>query len=234
MGLRNWLYEKTGINLRNLTYTPHLNLNNFESFGDNCEFGLFLRKSGNNQSSFFRFTRIMNYAKVNELILNNFNDIFLLENLIPIGNQMVFDKKYEISFHLTLNSQLVSDKLEFNYTDDDFESAYQKELSKINYLSGKFLYELKTKNKIYVIKMNEQKSIQEIYNLSKVLYSLGNCKILNVRTTNITEKHYTVEQVSPGFFIGYIDQFADYDRVPEFKFNSWHKLMKNAIKTILS
>jgi len=104
-------------------------LNNFESFGDNCEFGLFLRKSGNNQSSFFRFTRIMNYAKVNELILNNFNDIFLLENLIPpIGNKMVFDKKYEISFHSTLNSQLVLNKFEFNYMDDDFKSAYKKRI----------------------------------------------------------------------------------------------------------
>lgn len=232
MGFRNWFYKKTGFNLKTLKYTPQLDLSRFESLGDNCEFGLFLQKSKNNKSSFFRFVRILDYSKVNELIENNFSDIFLFENLIPTTEEMVFDKKYKMSFHTTLRSHQEKEIFEFNYSGEQLLNAYNTELEKIKYLSRKFLHDLKTANKIYVLKTNEFTSIYEINLLSQTLLSKGNCKILNVRATNESKKLFTIEKLNKNLFIGYIDEFADYNSAHEFRFYSWHRLMNNAKKII--
>lgn len=234
MGFRNWVYEKTGFNLKTLKYTPQLDLGQFESIGDNCEFGLFLKKSKNYKSSFFRFVRILDYSKVNELIVNNFSDIFLFENLIPITEEMVFDKKYKMSFHTSLRSHKKQENFEFNLAGEQLLNAYNTELEKIKYLSIKFSHELKTANKIYVIKTNEFTSIDEINQLSKTLLSMGNCKILNVRATNESKKLFTIEKLNQNLFIGYIDEFADYNNVTKFRFYSWYRLMNNAKKIMVN
>ncbi|WP_392566287.1 hypothetical protein RHO15_01420 [Utexia brackfieldae] len=230
MGFRSWFFDKTGFDLKSLRYTPKLDLSRFESLGDNCEFGCFLVKSGNHHSSFFRFVRVMDLSTMSQLILNHFHDVFLFDNLASWGENMVFDQQYKIAFHSAIHSHNENGNMIFNVQGEQLVEIYQNELAKITYLSSKFLSELKTHNKIYVIKTNQQQCLNQIDEIHNTLRSIGQCKILNVRETDDKKKLYTIEKQSDNFYIGYLDQFADYNNVPDLNFYAWYKLMANANK----
>lgn len=237
MGFRTWFYKTTGIKLKK-DLKENLDFSQFESLGDNCEFGLFLFKSGNNYSSFFRYMGIANYKSVNNLILNNFNDVFLFENLFPTSPIMVCDKKYGLNIHTLIRNHQKDGKWEYNHSKEDLIKLYENELGKINYLSTKFLNDLKYKNKTYIIKENENKPgkaddlIEETLELRKTLFSKGKCNILYVMCTDDPNKQYKVEKLESNVFIGYMDRFAPYSNAHDYNFDGWKKLIKAAKKKI--
>ena len=59
-------------------------LQRFESLGDNCELLSFLRESGYDEGSLFRWTLIKNYHALLKLIESDFAGLYVYENLTPI------------------------------------------------------------------------------------------------------------------------------------------------------
>lgn len=55
------------------------NLQRFESLGDNCEFAFFLRESGYDEGSLFRWTLIKNYHALLKLIESDFADLYVMK-----------------------------------------------------------------------------------------------------------------------------------------------------------
>lgn len=229
MGLRNWIYKKTGFNVKTLEYTP-LKFERFESMGNNCELGLFLKESRNNTSSFFRYTFIHDYSLIGQLIQNNFRDIFLLENLEQSCTGMIIDKKYQLSFHSKMNISKRGEKKSID--NNELIVSHQKELGKVRYLADKFMDNLKKSNKIYVIKTNDNESSREIMQLHNIMLKVGNCTILNVKFTKNNNKISTIEKINESFYVGYVSGFAPYHNAHDFNFKEWYKLLKIAEEVI--
>lgn len=231
MGLRNWIYKKIGFNFKTLEYTP-LKFERFESLGNNCEIGLFLKESRNNTSSFFRYTFIHDYALIDKMIQNNFKDVFLLENLTQLNGGMVIDKKYNLSFHSKMNITKQNEIKIINKNNDELLITHQKELEKARYLANKFMNNLKKSNKIYITKTNDNNSLSEIMQLHNTMLSVGNCTMLNVQHTKNNDKVSTIEKLNEKFYIGYISSFAPYNNAHGFNFKEWYNLLKNANELI--
>ena len=137
------------------------------SLGTNCEAGFQLRRIGYEESSFFRWT-LSSYKSTFKLIQNDFADIYLKENLVPVWDNMVEDQEYKISFH----SQMLSQKQDKDQprkflTSYDFNEIYQAEYQKIQHFIQKW-FELVNSNKLvlYIIKEEQHGSK---YNGKKLL-----------------------------------------------------------------
>uniref|UniRef100_UPI001F4E9A44 hypothetical protein n=1 Tax=Rosenbergiella epipactidis TaxID=1544694 RepID=UPI001F4E9A44 len=71
-------------------------INRFESIGDNCEFAFYLRSSGVDVGSLFRWTLIKNYQSLLTLFEMDFHNLYKFENLEPSWKDMVIDNKFNI------------------------------------------------------------------------------------------------------------------------------------------
>ena len=108
------------------------------SLGSNCEAGFQLRRIGYNDSSFFRWT-LSPYKSTFNLIQNDFKNLFLKENLVPVWDNMVEDTKYKISFHSKLLSKQDEVTKQRSFLDTyDFEQIYQSEYQKIQHFIQKW------------------------------------------------------------------------------------------------
>ena len=137
------------------------------SLGTNCEAGFQLRRIGHNESSFFRWT-LSPYRSTFNLIENDFQDLYLPENLVPVWDNMVEDTKYKISFHSKLLSKQDQNSQQRVFLDSyDFEQTYQEEYRKIKYLVQKW-YDLVNSDRsvLYIIKQEQHGSK---YNAKKLL-----------------------------------------------------------------
>lgn len=232
MGFRSWVYKKTGFNLKTLKYTPQLDLSRFESLGYNCEFGFVLKNNGSRVSSFFKWTFILDYNKVCDLILNDFDNVFLLENLIPSvsSRTSVIDNYYHISFHVTIRNKIINNRACFIDTDDVIRQKHNNELQKIIYLKNKFMSNLVNNRMIYVIKGDTDTPSSDIINLSKIIdeKSNGRCRILYVTLTTNKENLYKLKKYNQNIYIGYLDRFSPISHADECNYAGWYKLLKTA------
>jgi len=137
------------------------------SLGTNCEAGFQLRRIGYEESSFFRWT-LSSYKSTYKLIQNDFINIFLKENLVPVWDNMVEDKTYKISFH----SKMLSQKHEQNETREflknyDFNRIYQSEYQKIQHFIQKW-FDLVNSDQLVLYILKEEKHGSK-YNGKKLL-----------------------------------------------------------------
>jgi hypothetical protein len=133
------------------------------SLGDNCEIGLQLRRVGYEQSSFFRFTA-SHFNSTYQIIENDFQDIFLKENLVPRvcrngETVMVRDTKYNIGIHARMPYIDREDGKTIFVENDAFNAAYDREYSKIRYLIEKWNSLVNSDRKVlYLIKSQNNTS----------------------------------------------------------------------------
>lgn len=137
------------------------------SLGSNCEAGFQLRRIGCEESSFFRWT-LSPYRSTFNLIQNDFQDLFLKENLVPVWDNMVQDTKYKISFHSKLLSKQDEITKQRNFLKTyNFEQTYQLEYQKIQHFVRKWFALVNSdKSVLYIIKQEQHGSK---YNGKKLL-----------------------------------------------------------------
>lgn len=92
-------------------------LQRFESLGDNCEFAFFLRESGYDEGSLFRWTLIKNYHALLKLIESDFADFYIYENLTPSWQDMMLDQKHDLCFHTEMYSDNINDCWSWRYSE---------------------------------------------------------------------------------------------------------------------
>ena len=157
-------------------------LQRFESLGDNCEFAFFLRESGYDEGSLFRWTLIKNYHALLALIESDFADFYIYENLIPSWQDMVLDQKHDLCFHTEMYSDNISNCWSWRYSEQENNIIYKKEMDKIKYLVDKFRKGLADENKIFVVKSNGNNLDDIVLALSKEFKKHGDSKILYVKS----------------------------------------------------
>lgn len=203
-------------------------LSRFESLGDNCEFGFFMKQAGVNISSYFRWVSVNDYGKVLELFKDGFASPFNLYHLDPLQDWMVLNRKYGLGYHSEMQSDLVDGQRKFCVTAARKKTVYLHELNKIKHLRAKLLKTLNEESKIFVVKKDRNEQEREIKAIAKEISLLGDCKVLRVISTSNERKIGKVKKVKSYLYYGYIDKFADYSRANEVSFDCWMGLLKEA------
>lgn len=213
--------------MENKANTP---FSRFESLGDNCEFGFFLRQAGNEISSLFRWTSVQDFFKLNDLIKNGLDDLFNFNDLTPLSEHMVMSKKHAIGFHTRMKSHNINGKQVFKSNNLILRGLFLTEIAKINHLRKKFINGITSGNKIYVVK--GANSEDAVYELAKTISFFGQGKILHVVQSSDPNSISTLIKIDDNLYKGYIDRFANYNSADQLSFSSWEALLTKASKEI--
>ena len=196
------------------------------SLGSNCEAGFQLKRIGHNESSFFRWT-LSPYRSTFNLIENNFQDLYLPENLVPVWDNMVEDSKYKISFHSKLLSkQDPKTERRVFLASYNFKQTYRSEYQKIQYFIRKW-YDLVNSDKsvLYIIKQEQHGSkynAKKLFDLFTVKYPQHDFAIAYIQHQSKQEAAWEYDRLHNLYF----PHFAPIDRADCGDLKSWNELFQ--------
>ncbi len=197
---------------------------NFESLGENCEFGLVQRRCGAEPLSLLRFSNTLLPNLLRGLDdqfqhLTGPDDLgFRLEG--KTKKEYIIEEKY---YGLTYHTFRYKGEIE----EDKFLDA---EVSRLRFLIRKLKEDLKEENKLFVYRRNESLSEAEILPLVAALNAYGPNTLFWVVPADAQNLPGTVGWVMPGLLKGYIDRFAPNDNACDLSLEIWLELTVNAFK----
>ena len=212
--LTEWAVRRSGLTL------PELAMQ-FESLGENCEFGLFQRRCDAEPLGLLRFSSTFMRNLIRG-IDNGFDGLGAIEDIEPRlegGPQkeyMIHEKKFHLVYHTFVYEGQRSVWL-----------MREQESARLKFLRRKFMEELESAGKIFVYKFDGV-SLEEILPLHMALNRHGPAVLLWVVPAERNRPAGTVEVVMPGLLRGYIDRFAPEDNAHDFSFNGWLLVCANA------
>jgi tetratricopeptide (TPR) repeat protein len=171
---------------------------NFESLGDNCEFGFVQRFHNAEPLGLLRFSR-MPYDLLLSALENRFDGVGDPENTIIEIDElqqefMISDKRYNMAAHT------------FTYvTEIDRQKFFQQQCRRLTYLRRKLISDLENCEKILVFRSLEFLSDQQIRALFSRINTYGPNTLLCVRPQiNAAEGDARIEQLDKRLWIGYV------------------------------
>jgi hypothetical protein len=202
---------------------------NFESIGDNCEFGVVQRLCGAESFlSLLRFAgmELPTLLPALDAGLQDFGDDANVEIGLddkPRPEYVVREKRYGAYFHT------------FRYQGEiDPEQLRASESKRLAYCARKFVGDLKRGNKIFVIKRNVPLREEEILPLHAALSRYGRNVLLWMVPAEEGHVSGSVEVVLPGLFKGYIDRFAPHENAYDLSLDGWLDACVNAYQLSLA
>ncbi len=194
----------------------------FESLGDNCEFGLVQRRCGAEPLSLLRFSNIM----LNQLIhgietgFEGLGDVDDLECWLgdrPRREYVLRAKRYGLVFHTFLYEGEV-----------DQGTLVQQQAQRLKFLRRKLLEDLGNAEKIFVVKRNDPLRQEEVLGLFSALNAHGRNRLLWVVPAEEGNEPGTVEQTMPGLLKGYVDRLAPSENAHDLSLEVWLQVCANA------
>jgi hypothetical protein len=210
-----WATNRTGLSIPDIAMQ-------FESLGENCEFGLFQRRCEAEPLGLLRFSSTFMRNLIRG-IDTGFEGIGAVEDIEPQleggprKEFMIHEKKFGLVYH--------------TFVYDGQRSAWlmrEQESARLKFLRRKFIEELQSTDKIFVYKFGDGVSEEEILPLYMALNRHGEAMLLWVVPAARDHKPGTVEVVMPGLLKGYIDRFAPEDNAHDFSFDGWLRVCANA------
>lgn len=213
--LAEWARMRTGLTI------PQLALQ-FESLGENCEFGLFQRRCDAEPLGLLRFssTFMRNLIRGIDNGFDGLGDPEYIEPRLegePRKEYMIHENKYGLVYHTFVYEGQRSVWL-----------MREQESARLKFLRRKFMEELESGDKIFVYKFSPGATQEEILPLQMALNRYGEVTLLWVVPAERDRPPGTVEVVMPGLLKGYIDRFAPDDNAHDFSFDGWLRLCANA------
>ena len=194
----------------------------FESLGENCEFGLFQRRCDAEPLGLLRFSSTFMRNLIRG-IDDGFDGIGEIEDIDPRlegGPPMEFmihEKKFGLVYHTFVYEGQRSVWL-----------MREQESARLKFLRRKFMEELEATDKIFVYQFGSGVSEEEILPLLMALNRYGAATLLWVVPVERGRPSGTVEVVMPGLLKGYIDRFAPEANAHDFSFDAWLRVCANA------
>ncbi len=171
---------------------------NFESLGDNCEFGFVQRFHGAEPLGLLRFS-MMPYDLLMSALENRFEGVGDPDNTILEVDElhqefMISDKRYNMAAHT------------FTYvTAIDRQKFFEQQCRRLTYLRRKLIADLENCEKILVFRSLEFLSDQQIRALFRRIKAYGPNTLLCVRPqTDPAEGDGRVEQLDDRLWVGHI------------------------------
>jgi hypothetical protein len=213
--MTRWATERTGLNIAEIAFQ-------FESVGENCEFGLFQRRCDAEPLGLLRFssTFMRNLIRGVESGFVNLGEQSAIEPRLEGGARkefMIHEHLYGLVYHT------------FVYENE--RSVWlmrEQEAARLKFLRRKFIEELEAAEKIFVYRHSATTSLEEILPLHIALNRYGPATLLWVVPAESGRPPGMVEILLPGLMKGYIDRFAPQDNAHDLSFDGWLRLCANA------
>jgi hypothetical protein len=213
--LTEWATSRTGLAI------PQIALQ-FESVGENCEFGLFQRRCDAEPLGLLRFSSTFMRNLIRG-IDNGFAGLGEIDDIdprlegAPRKEYMIHEKKFGLVYHTFVYEGQRSVWL-----------MREQESARLKFLRRKFMEDLASTDKIFVYKFGSGVTEEEILPLHMALNRHGESTLLWVVPAERDRPAGTVEVLMPGLLKGYIDRFAPDDNAHDLSFDGWLRVCANA------
>jgi len=214
--LAAWATRQTGLTV------PQIAMQ-FESVGENCEFGLWQRRCEAEPLGLLRFSSTFMRNLIRG-IDNGFEGLGDIASIQPIlegqarKEYMIHESTYGLVYHT------------FVY---EGERAIwllkEQESARLTFLRRKFMEELDGTEKIFVYKFFSMVNEAEIFALYLALNRRSPATLLWTVVAEPDRPAGTVEVLMPGLLKGYIDRFAPSDNAHDLSFDGWLRVCTNAL-----
>jgi hypothetical protein len=197
----------------------------FESLGENCEFGLAQRRCHAEPLGLLRFASTPLSALLAAL-KQRFEglgepdqvEVRVSDNKLEY---LVLDRRYGFLYHPWL---LVGQA--------EAEEIRQRELKRLPLLKRKLLEDLEEGSKIFVYRGMRPLSRALVRRLADAMREYGPATLLWVELHDAAHPPGTVELISDGLLKGYIDRFAPGDNAHDLSIACWVELCRNALALV--
>ena len=193
---------------------------NFESLGDNCEFGLVQRHAGLEPLGLFRFA-FSSMPNVLRALQNRFEKIADLDRIdVTVAKNtelMVHLREYGFYYHVGKHEG-----------DIEIETLRRDEQKKLAFLIRRLIGTLTTGEKIFIRKGEKTKTRQQAKELLNEMRAYGPATLLWVTEADHDNPPGSVRVLEPGLLRGRIDSFAPYTDAHSIGFTGWVDVCQNA------
>jgi hypothetical protein len=216
MDLTEWATRRTCLSI------PQIAMQ-FESVGENCEFGLWQRRCDCEPLGLLRFSSTFMRNLIRG-IQTGFEGLGEPEDIEPRlegaerKEYMIHEKKFGLVYHTFVYEGQRSIWL-----------MREQESARLKFLRRKFMEELEGTDKIFVYKFSASVTEEEVLPLHMALNQRSETTMLWVVPAERDRPPGTVEVLMPGLLKGYIDRFAPSDNAHDLSFDGWLKVCANAL-----
>jgi hypothetical protein len=192
----------------------------FESLGQNCEFGIVQRAHKAEPLGLLRWASISlpNLIKGLNAKFEGLGAPEAVKIRLTNGEYMADETRYKITYHTFAREGEATP-----------EALHEREYKRLRYLADKLIQDLEEAEKIFVYKKDEPLSNDQVRQLHVTLRTFGPNTLLWVATMDASHDAGTVEWLGEGLLVGRVARFADPDRVPSTtSVESWTTVCANA------
>ncbi len=197
----------------------------FESMGDNCEFGLVQRRVGSERLSLLRYAGVGNIENLANAIANGFegfgehNDIVISQH----GNEWVANALGpSLAFHTGRSVESIA-----------HDRILREETRKLSFMAQKLIGDCEAAEKIFVYRvLNDERGgldgIRGMDALYAAMQRHGPARLLWVNIADNDNVHGSIRHVRERLYRGYIDHLAPHWNAFDFRPQSWLDLLRAA------
>ena len=195
----------------------------FESLGENCEFGLVQRRCGAEPLGLLRFA-----SAPLEKLLSGLDGRFegmgepdqVEVNVSENGSEyLVVDRRFGFLYHPWI---LVHEA--------EPDQVRERETMRLSLLRRKLLEDLKEGRKIFVYHAMSPLDTAEASRLVAAIHTYGPGPLMWVELADDQHRAGTVEQLRPGFLKANIDRFAPGENAHDLSLECWIEICRNAFR----
>jgi tetratricopeptide (TPR) repeat protein len=192
-------------------------LMNFESLGDNCEFGLLQRRFGAEPLGLLRWTSVRPLVLL-QLLETQFEGLAEPENVIllrtPAGEHWVKDTAFDLNFHTFQTNNI-----------DDTEKFLAKQLARLRWLRDKMLADLKDGTKMFVYKSDTPLPEPLLERIARALHGYGGARLFYVEQAQAGAPAGTVVPCAGGALRGALSAVSQAGtEIWDIEFAEWLKI----------
>ena len=186
----------------------------FESLGQNCEFGLVQRRCEAEPLGLLRFasTPLPNLLAALEHRFVGMGEAQSIQvEMSSNGREfMVKDARYGLTYHAWVNAGEM-----------DAATLHAREMRRVPMLVRKLLEDLELGEKLFVFKGMGALAEEVVFPLAAALRRYGPNRLLFVTIAHGAHRAGTVEARDEGYLVGYLDRFAPGENAHDFLLDQW-------------
>jgi tetratricopeptide (TPR) repeat protein len=194
---------------------------NFESLGEDCEFGLFQRNVGAEPLGLLRFagTSPENLIAVLRCCFEGVGTTDHTKLDVSGDEYVARDERFGMTMHTHINPEKVG-----------YEATYKMMIKKLCYLKGKLIDDLRDGEKIFVFKDKRGSMEPRLAQFREALDLYGKPRVFLVKLATEDENNGDVEIIDGNTMIGYIDRHGHDGTRWNIPVESWLTLCRRASK----
>ncbi|MCP1245656.1 acyl carrier protein [Acetobacter cerevisiae] len=212
-------------------------LSNFESLGEDCEFGLVQQRAGILHPHLLRFSaasensaeRLPHLIMLLKYRLHQLEHTDFLEMFLPEEEWNNVDPEWRIR-HKIYKWSTHTGLLVKNFPKETINKKISDFSVVIEFMKSQFLRELELGRKVWIWKSSVPSSLSNIKKLHDILKEYGPNKLLWVQTANNEHLPGTVDQIEADLWCGYIKKPSEHWKGHWSEDADWFELLKNALQ----